>query len=70
MRDFHGDKESILEVSNLWSWEKYLGYKTYDFGRFVQGLDEEDLERLLRLYLWFVSISFEFSLIHAWSIPF
>jgi hypothetical protein len=31
----------------------------------VQGLDEEDLERLLRLHQWFVSISFEFSLIHV-----
>jgi hypothetical protein len=31
----------------------------------VQGLDEEDLERLLRLHIQFVSISFEFSLIHV-----
>jgi hypothetical protein len=70
MRDFHGDGRGILEVSNLWSWEKDLGYQTYDFESFVQGLDEEDLERLLRLHLRFVSISFEFSLIYAWPIPF
>jgi hypothetical protein len=37
----------IFEVSNLWSWEKDLGYKTNDFGRFLQGLDEEDLGKLL-----------------------
>jgi hypothetical protein len=46
-----------FEVSNLWSWEKYLGYQTYDFGIFVQGLDEEDLGKLLQLHLQSVSIS-------------
>jgi hypothetical protein len=30
----------------------------------VKGLDEKDLERLLRLHQWFVSISFELSLIY------
>jgi hypothetical protein len=46
-----------FEVSNLWSWEKDLGYQTYDFGSFVQGLDEEDLGKLLQLHLQSVSIS-------------
>jgi hypothetical protein len=31
----------------------------------MKGLDEEDLERLLQLNQWFVSIFFEFSLIHV-----
>jgi hypothetical protein len=62
-------KKGILEVSNLWSSEKALGYQTYDFGSFVQVLDGEELERLLRLHLRFVSISFELSLIYAWHIP-
>jgi hypothetical protein len=46
-----------FEVSNLWSWEKDLGYQTYGFGSFVQGLNEEDLGKLLQLHLQFVSIS-------------
>ena len=58
MRDFHGEEGGmwILEVSNLWSWEKALGYQTYYFGSFVQGLDEEDLRKLLQLHLQSVSI--------------
>jgi hypothetical protein len=39
----------IFEVSNLWYREKDLGYQTYDFGIFVQGLDEEELGKLLHL---------------------
>jgi hypothetical protein len=41
----------IFEVSNLWSWEKDLGYQTYDFGSFLQGMDEEDLDKLSQLHL-------------------
>jgi hypothetical protein len=40
MKDFHGG-----EI------EEYYRYQTYDLGRIVQGLDEEDLEILLQLYL-------------------
>jgi hypothetical protein len=46
----------ILEVSNLWYCEKALGYQTYDFGSFVQGMDKEDLGKLLQLHLQSVSI--------------
>ena len=55
-----GDR-SIFEVSNLWSWEKYFGYQTYDLRIIVQGMDEEELERLLQLHLQIVSISLKFS---------
>jgi hypothetical protein len=44
--------------------EANLRYQTYGLGSFFQGLDEEDMERLLRIHIRFVSISFEFSLIH------
>jgi hypothetical protein len=47
----------IFETSNIWSWEKALGYKTYDFGRFVQGLDEEDMGKLLQMHPQSISIS-------------
>jgi hypothetical protein len=52
IRDISMEKEwHIFEVSNLWSWDKNLGYQTYDFGSFVQGLDAEDLRKLLQLHL-------------------
>jgi hypothetical protein len=58
MKDFHGEGEWWrFEVSNLWTWEKALGYETYDFWSFVQGIDEEDLRKLLQLHLQYVSIS-------------
>jgi hypothetical protein len=45
-------------------------YQTYDLGSIVQGMDEEDLERLLQLHLQIVSVFLMFSLIYAWSISF
>jgi hypothetical protein len=36
----------------------------------VQGLDEEDLERLLQLHLQIISVFLMFSLIYAWPISF
>jgi hypothetical protein len=36
----------------------------------VQGLDEEDLERLLQLHLQIVSVFLMFSLIYFWPISF
>jgi hypothetical protein len=44
-------------------------YQTYDLGRFVQGLDEEILERLHH-HPWFVSILFGFSFEYTWPISF
>ena len=56
-----------FEVSNLWSSEKDFGY---DFGSIMQGMDEEDLERLLQLHLQIVSVFLMFSLIYVWPISF
>jgi hypothetical protein len=36
----------------------------------MQGMDEEDLERLLQLHLQIVSVFLMFSLIYAWPIYF
>jgi hypothetical protein len=41
------------------------GIKLMVLGSIVPGLDEEDLERLMRIHQWFVSISVDFSLIHV-----
>jgi hypothetical protein len=67
MRDLHGDERGEVyryQTYDLIRKEAKLKYQTYGLGSFVQGLDKEDLERLLRLHLRFVSISFEFLLIY------
>ena len=47
-----------------------FGYQTYDLGSIVQGLDDEELERLLQLHLHIVSVFLMLSLIYAWPISF
>jgi hypothetical protein len=44
--------------------------ESFDLGSIVQGLDKEDLERLLQLHLQIVSVFLIFSIIYAWPISF
>jgi hypothetical protein len=52
-RHFHGKKR-----------EKSTKHCYFDCGYFEQGLDEEDLERLMKHHLKIVSFPFKFSLIY------
>jgi hypothetical protein len=61
MRDFHGKRDEIRGIKPMILNGERFGYQTYGLGNFVQGLNAENLERLLQVHLQIVSVFLMFS---------